>query len=149
MNISLNTLVGGTNISSAEKSTPPSSKFSSSIFASSSRTDPPEKRGKLRKTRSLLVEMEIEETDIDPTSQRISSPRSSLITNEGMETTTSGEKSTPPPPSPSIRRKSGTLTFASSIGELKRAGSSREVGPVSPKPTRRKAPVRSQSCLTG
>jgi hypothetical protein len=41
------------------------------------------------------------------------------------------------------------LTFAKSIGELKRAGSSREVGLSSSKPLRRKAPVRSQSCLSG
>jgi hypothetical protein len=72
---------------------------------------PPDRRGDLRKSRSLLVEMEV-----------------------GIK-------------SPTPRR--GTLTFAKSVSELKRAGSSREMGPASPKPKLRSAPCRSQSCVTG
>jgi hypothetical protein len=96
---------------------------------------PPERRREIRKTRSLLVEM-----DISPSTT--SSPRSSVST-ESIE---SDQSLTPATPN-RRKSKSGTLTFAKSISELKRAGSSREVGPLSPKPTRRKAPNRSQSCV--
>jgi hypothetical protein len=107
-----------------------------SDVATLERRRPPERRREIRKTRSLLVEM-----DILPTTT--SSPRSSLsIENTGSDQSL-------PLATLDRKSKSGTLTFARSISELKRAGSSREVGPVSPKPTRRKAPARSQSCVTG
>lgn len=133
---------GGTDTSD-EQRTCSLSTVTTPITTMINRRGPPEKRGELRKSRSLLVEMEINSTTT-------SSPRSSLISDEGIKSNSDYKPLPllPPPPSP-MRRKSGTLTFARSIGELKRAGSSRDVGPVSPKPTRRKAPIRSRSCVPG
>jgi hypothetical protein len=92
----------------------------------------PEQRGEIRKTRSLLVEMEIPST-------ATSSPQSS------------SEEIGPNclSPCPVTRRKSGTLTYANSVSELRRAGASRDGCPATPKPTRRQPPPRLESPLTG
>ena len=106
--------------------------------------DAPDRRGELRKSRSHLVEVDI------ASSTHSSRTNSSASIISSMSAETSSPLPSPTPESPPLgRRKSGTLTFARSIGELKRAGSSREVGPISHKPLRRQPPARSQSCLTG
>jgi len=108
---------------------------------------PPERRGELRKARSLLVEMEIPSLLASPGGNGDRDCDDDKNNNNNIKGGVASPSNAAALASPTSRR--GTLTFANSIKELKRAGSSRDTGPVSPKPIRRKAPTRTQSCFAG